>query len=206
MDPGPLVDGELALVQPSSKYIDDVLYAEAVSATYPADPTNPPGSVPLTPFDPIAARTRIEEFLSACPRGHQRADRFAGKVPAYHFWMRVEGARPESGRVPLRIVGGIGLRVGQNRELEFFSGHIGYHVYPPARGHHYAMRACRLLLPLCKMHKLSPVWITTNPDNIPSRKTCERLGARFVDTVTIPETHAFYARGETHKCRYRIDL
>jgi len=36
-------------------------------------------------------------------------------------------------------------------------------------------------------------WITCNPDNLASRRTCERLGAIFVDTLG-------------SKCRYRLDL
>jgi len=208
-----MVDGELTLVAPSSKYVEDAVYGEAVAATYPPDPMSPPGSAAPMPFDAMGARRRIEDFLEACSRGRQRGDRLAGKVPAYHFWMMIDpahlGVRAAGGDGlvgPSRIAGGIGLRVGQNRELEFFSGHIGYHVFPQCRGRHLAARACRLLLPLCRAHKLTPLWITTNPDNTPSRKTCLRLGARLVDTVAIPEDHPFFARGETHKCRYRLDL
>lgn len=151
-------------------------------------------------------RYRMQEFLTTCPNGHQRADRLAGKVPAYHFWMVVNRSHPVGRTIPIRIVGGIGFRVGQNRELELYSGHIGYHVYTPARGHHYAERAARLLFPLVRHHRISPVWITCNPDNFPSRRTIERLGGRLIDIVDIPEHHPFFARGERQKCRYRIDL
>lgn len=191
-DPGPLVDGELSLVPPSLRYIDEFLHAEWVSGATEVE----------------ALRQRTETFIAACPHGQQRADRQTGRVPAYHFWMRIDPRHPNLAAAPLdmHIVGGIGLRIGTNGELELYSGHIGYHVYPAARGRHYAERAARLLLPLAKRHGVSPLWITTNPDNFASRRTCERLGATLVDVVDIPANHPFRQRGETQKCRYRLDL
>jgi tagatose 1,6-diphosphate aldolase len=79
-------------------------------------------------------------------------------------------------------------------------------VYPPARGRHYAERAARLLLPLARRHGMSELWITCNPDNAASRRTCERLGGELVEIVPIPPDHAFYSRGERAKCRYLIRL
>jgi tagatose 1,6-diphosphate aldolase len=186
LDPGPLDDGELTLVPPSSRYIDDLVRAE-VAAGAP---------------DVGLVRRSTEEFLSAHPQGRQRSDRLAGRVPAYHFWMRVAPARG----LEVSIVGGIALRVGNNHELETYSGHIGYHVYPPARGHHYAERAARMIFPLAARHKISPLWITCNPDNFPSRRTCERLGGKLIDIVDIPASHPFYDQGERQKCRFRFDL
>lgn len=116
-------------------------------------------------------------------------------VPAYAFEMRVRR----------RNVGSINLRVGSSAELELYAGHIGYNVKPIARGHNYAERACRLLLPLAMAHGLDPLWITCNPDNEPSRRTCERLGGVFVEVVPLPEHSDMYLAGERLKCRYRID-
>jgi tagatose 1,6-diphosphate aldolase len=53
---------------------------------------------------------------------------------------------------------------------------------------------------------MTRIWVTCNPDNAASRRTCERLGAQLVDIVAIPKTHPFRSRGETAKCRYLIDL
>jgi tagatose 1,6-diphosphate aldolase len=115
-------------------------------------------------------------------------------------------ADPPIGNPPLRIIGGMGFRVGTTPEIETFSGNIGYHVYPAARGNRFAERACRLVFPLARRHGLDRIWITCNPDNLASRRTCERLGATLVDIVTIPLDHPFRSRGETAKCRYLIDL
>lgn len=181
-----VTDGELSLVAPSTRHLDELVCAEASAGV----------------LDLESVRRNTEEFLAANPQGHQRTDRMAGKVPAYHFWMRVSDAAG----LPIRIVGGLALRVGQNQELELYSGHIGYHVYPPARGRHYAERACRLIFPLVQRHRVKPLWITCNPDNLPSRRTCERLGGKLIDIVDIPADHPFYAQGERQKCRFRFDL
>ena len=77
---------------------------------------------------------------------------------------------------------------------------------PPARGRRYAERSCRLLFPLARAHGIKTLWITCNPDNFASRRTCERLGMRLIDTVPVPDTDPLYARGDRVKCRYRIEL
>ena len=110
-----------------------------------------------------------------------------------------------AGLPPVPIAGSIGLRIATSFDLEMYLGHIGYKVFPFARGRRYAERACRLVLPLARRH-LRTLWVTCNPENIASRRTCERLGATLVDIVTVPQSHALYARGDRQKCRYRLDL
>ena len=193
LDPGPLVDGELELVVPEARWVDEVL----ASCAHPL-------TTRVAPADANMTRAKVLDFLRAAPRGRQAGDPTAGRLPAYHFWMlaaRGVGADP-----PIRIAGGIGFRVGTSPEIERYSGNIGYHVYPPARGRHFAERACRLMLPLARRHGMERLWITCNPDNAASRRTCERLGARLVDIVPIPGDHPFRLRGETAKCRFVIDL
>jgi tagatose 1,6-diphosphate aldolase len=53
---------------------------------------------------------------------------------------------------------------------------------------------------------MSELWITTNPENAPSRRTCERLGGEYVDTVDVPPGHPLFQRGERRKCRFRLAL
>ena len=205
LDPGLLRDGELELVAPEPRWVDPLLRACAH---------------PLSADDPAAMATtrhRVMDFINAVPRGHQQADRNAGRMPAYHFWMRLNRVRldqmngkplPHWGEAapPIEIAGGIALRVGNSLDLELYVGHIGYNVYPPARGHHYAERSCRLLLGLARAHGLRRVWITCNPDNWASRRTCERLGCQLADIVAVPQDHPLYQRGDREKCRYWIDI
>lgn len=103
-------------------------------------------------------------------------------------------------------IGRIDLRVGNSNNLVMYLGHIGYHVQSKYRGNHYAARATRLLFDLARKNGMDVLWITCNPDNIASRRTCELAGATFVEVVDVPENSDFYRAGEYRKCRYRIDL
>jgi predicted acetyltransferase len=119
-------------------------------------------------------------------------------VPAYRFKMTLAGQDVE--------VGHFELRIGNTTDIVMYGGHIGYRVAPAHRGHRYAARACLLLLPLAKSHGLSTLWITCNPDNLASRKTCELAGARLIEIVDLPEDSEMYQGGDRQKCRYRLDL
>lgn len=121
-----------------------------------------------------------------------------GYVPAYRFKMTLAGQKQEIGRIE--------LRVGNTPHIVLYAGHIGYRVPPMYRGHHYAARSCVLLLPLARRHDLNPLWITCNPDNYASRRTCELAGATLVEIVDLPEDVDMYQMGERQKCRYRLDL
>jgi predicted acetyltransferase len=120
-----------------------------------------------------------------------------GRVPAYRFDMHLRGIR--------RPVGGISLRIANTAHIVNYLGHIGYHVEPAYRGRHLAARSCRLLVPLARQHGLNPIWITCNPDNWASRRTCELAGAYLVEIVNVPPDNPIYIGGEPQKCRYRLD-
>ncbi len=104
------------------------------------------------------------------------------------------------------LLGRIDLRIGNPRVIVMYAGHIGYGVEPAYRGHRYAARSVQLLLPLARQYDLSPLWITCNPDNYASRRTCELVGAEMVEIVDLPPDNDMYLIGERHKCRYRIDI
>jgi tagatose 1,6-diphosphate aldolase len=191
-DPRPLIDSDLQLVPPSRDWIPSVLAACAH-----------PRTVAEAPEISRMTAQQLYDFVTAYPDGHQPANPSAGAdVPTYHFWMRTT----DPAQIAFPIVGSIALRIGTTYDIVMYYGHFGYHVYPASRGHHYAARACRLLAPLAGLHGIDPVWITCNPDNRPSRRTCEATGAQLVEVVTVPPTHILHRRGDLEKCRYRLDL
>jgi predicted acetyltransferase len=121
-----------------------------------------------------------------------------GWVPTYRFMMTAPGSNSEMGNIELRI--------GNTHHVVMYAGHIGYRVHLPFRGHRYAARSCRLLIPLAQHYDLTPLWITCNPDNDPSRRTCEIVGAKLVEIVDLPSDTDMYREGERQKCRYRLDI
>ena len=120
-----------------------------------------------------------------------------GWLPAYHFAI----CRPSGEKI-----GVCDLRVGHNESV-YYGGNIGYRVEPTYRGHHYAGKACLLLFELARLHGLDWLIITCNPDNWPSRKTCEWAGGQLMEIVELPENNDMRVEaGETEKCIYRFEL
>lgn len=103
-------------------------------------------------------------------------------------------------------MGDCDLRIGHNHRILMYAGHIGYTVEPQYRGRRYAARAVALLVRLAQKHEMSTLWITCDPDNIASRRTCELVGAEFVEIVDVPSNDIIYREGSRQKCRYRLDL
>lgn len=120
-----------------------------------------------------------------------------GFVPAYEFAVVRHADDIAVGRVNLRIGSVDTLRV---------AGNIGYAIDEAHRGHRYALKACRLLLPLARGHGLERLCITCNPDNTASRRTAELLGARLDGIEPIPPEHDLYRRGERCVCLYVLEL
>ena len=103
------------------------------------------------------------------------------------------------------VAGEIALRMGDSAEL-FYLGHIGYHVDAPFQGRHYALKACRLCEPLPAGLGARSLIITTDPDNFPSARTCERLGCTLESTVKVPPELAQRLEISLLKRRYLWEL
>ena len=119
-------------------------------------------------------------------------------VPCYVFHILSAKTEIEAGEIKLRI--------GNTEQMRLYGGHVGYGVRPEFRGNHFAAKALRLLIPLARRHGLSELWITCNPENVASRRTCELAGAEMIEIVDLPPHVEMYQKGERQKCRYRLDL
>src|SRR5215469_8622855 len=118
-------------------------------------------------------------------------------VPAYLF--RMEDPTGD-------YLGRIRLRVGWNEDVIRYAGHVGYAVEPAHRGHRYAERACRLIIPLAKRHGMTSLWITCQPDNMSSRRTLERLGAECIGVISVPAEYPLDAGVERKKMCFSLSL
>jgi len=103
----------------------------------------------------------------------------------------------------VEAIGFIDIRLGYTLSLVRFGGHFGFNVKSEWRGHHYAGKACKLLRQIAITYGMDVLWITCNPNNWPSRKTCEWIGATLVEIVDLPPENDQYKEGERKKCRYR---
>jgi predicted acetyltransferase len=80
-------------------------------------------------------------------------------------------------------------------------GHVGYSVVPWKQRRGLATAALREILPALAAEGLRYVEITTDPDNMPSRRVIEANGGVLVEAFTKPAS-----LGGTPGLRYRISL
>ncbi|MGJ8657911.1 MAG: GNAT family N-acetyltransferase [Akkermansiaceae bacterium] len=120
-----------------------------------------------------------------------------GFVPGYHFKI-LNGDSVE--------VGHFNYRIGDTEHVRCAAGHIGYEILEQYRGHGYAGDACLAAAQWIAevSEKVSQeTLVTTDPDNIASIRTIERIGATFIDEVAVPEGDPHFLRGSYSKRRYR---
>lgn len=112
------------------------------------------------------------------------------RLPGYRKWMW-DG----------EFCGSIGLRWQRGTEAlpPTCLGHIGYAVVPWKQGRGYATRALREVLREAGSEGLRYVEITTDPDNLPSRRVIEANGGVLVEEFVPPES-----LGTEPKLRYRV--
>lgn len=127
----------------------------------------------------------------------ERGDPERNWVPAYHFWICDRQGNK---------MGSCDLRVGYTQGL-YYGGHIGYGVDEAFRGRHLAAKACRLLFSLARKHGMEYVYITCDPENLPSRKTCEGLGGELLEIAELPADNDMRVNdGKESVCIFRFDL
>lgn len=123
------------------------------------------------------------------------ADPGKSTVATEHYFIVEKSAGQQAGAIRLRL--------SNNDDIRLYAGHIGYNVDEAYRGRHYAAYACLELKSIALAHGFAEVWITCDPDNQASRRTCERIGAELVEIIDLPEDIDMYQDGERQKCRYR---
>lgn len=103
-------------------------------------------------------------------------------------------------------VGNIVLREGTMQE-RYYDGHIGYTIKPEYQGHYYACEATLLVLEVAKEKGFKDILITCSPNNIASKKTIQKLQARYIETKAVPkEWMKYFDKEEKIKEIYYISL
>ncbi|MGH8092059.1 MAG: GNAT family N-acetyltransferase [Chthoniobacterales bacterium] len=116
----------------------------------------------------------------------------APRLPGYRRWLW-DG----------EFCGSIGFRwqIGTSALPPYILGHIGCAVVPWKQRRGYATEALRQLLPEARAEGLDYVEITTDPDNVASRRVVEANGGVLVERFIRPAQY-----GRTPAIRYRIAL
>lgn len=114
------------------------------------------------------------------------------RLPGYVQWMW-DG----------EFCGSIGFRwqTGTTELPAYCLGHVGYSVVPWKRRRGYATRALQLLLPQARQEALAYIELTTDADNIPSRRVIEANGGTLVERF-----YKAAAYGGAESLRFRILL
>ena len=103
------------------------------------------------------------------------------------------------------VIGKISLRLGANYH-SYYNGNVGYEIDKQYQGHHYALLACQMLLPVAKQHNMTRLYLTCDCDNIPSYKTIERLGGKLVAEVVPPKDYFYYYEGISKQKIYELEI
>ena len=114
------------------------------------------------------------------------------RLPGYSRWMW-DG----------EFCGSIGFRwrPGTTELPPHCLGHVGYSVVPWKRGRGYATRALQLLLTQAREEGLAYIELTTDSDNIASRRVIEANGGKLVERFRKPAAY-----GGAESLRFRIFL
>ncbi len=98
-------------------------------------------------------------------------------TPYFHFAICVDNY----------IVGAINFRLTKNKRIVEYYGHLGFEVVERYRGYGLAYKGCQLVAPYIQALGYRRVIITCHPSNIASRKTIEKLGAKFITYRDFPQ-------------------
>ncbi|MCL2376890.1 MAG: GNAT family N-acetyltransferase [Defluviitaleaceae bacterium] len=134
------------------------------------------------------------ELRLTCTRRHH-VDFYGVQVPMYEFDIYWNSER----------VGNIRLRIGYSEGM-YYSGQVGFAISEVHRGKGHALKACRLLAPVAKHHKMTKLLMTNTDGNIASYRVCEKLGAKFVRKAELPDWHDMHDEGHRYMNIFEWDL
>ncbi len=184
----------MQLVRPSMQYLPS--YVAALKRGW--SPDNARGAaasldeLAAIEKDPHVFVEQLTDRMAEGPPVKLPDGSIAQRIPGYRLWLW-DG----------EFCGSIGFRwqPGTSTLPPHVLGHIGYAVVPWKEGKGYAKLALKLVLEHARTEGLEYVEITTDPDNIASRKVIEANAGVLVEQFRKPPQY-----GEKDGLRFRIIL
>ncbi len=95
-----------------------------------------------------------------------------GYIPCTTYWVMLND----------KIIGLANIKHYLNDHLRKTGGHLGLSIAKDYRRKGYGLKAAKLLIEKARDEfNIEDILLTNEPDNIPSRKMCEKLGAELTD-------------------------
>lgn len=90
------------------------------------------------------------------------------------------------------LIGIIWYDRGSDKEFTKYYGNVGYEIKEKYNGNYYALKALKLLKNVMLNDDIKTMIFNILPENIASRKTVEKLGARILCYRPVPKKHKLY--------------
>ena len=165
----------MELVEPSAHYKDSFIDAvkEYRTSNEDSDRSDRHAQLSIDELD-----QNFDAFVEIV-RGHAKGEGLPdGYVPESEYWL-VDSET---------YVGRVHIRHQLTNHLRQLGGHIGYDIRPSMRGHGFGNTILALALPYAKALGISPVLVTCDVTNVPSRKVIEKNGGTLENQVQNPAT------------------
>ena len=104
------------------------------------------------------------------------------------------------------IIGELMIYQTDNPNTFLYCENVGIEIYEKYRYKGYSKKAFELAKTVLKMLGFSKVILTCEKDNIPSYKSMEKNGARFIDERKVPKNNFAYEDGLRNIKVYEYDL
>lgn len=102
-------------------------------------------------------------------------------------------------------VGFIHIWIGYSIRIHY-CGQIGYGINEQYRKCGYATKACFALKPFLQKCGFMFVTITNDENNTASRRVCEKIGAKLLETIDTPTWSGMYGDGQRRTCIYEWEI
>ena len=103
-------------------------------------------------------------------------------------------------------IGEVMIYQTDNEDEFLYCGNVGIEIYEKYRYKGYASKAFELAKTALSNLGFTKVILTCEKDNVPSYKAMEKVGARYVDEMHVPENNFAYEDGLREIKVYEYDL